>query len=121
MSEMLLHRLKCSPLFPLIVGGIALAGAGLCGHAKEVGSIVPGPSRQVAGSVEDEISRRLGNMKEATGLIQEGDAAMTEKDYGKAVEKFRQAVTLIPDAPMVAKHREMAMRRSPDDLSPRKM
>ena len=93
MSEMLLHRLKRSPLIPLILGGGIIALAGLHGQAKEVGSSAPAPSGQVAGSVEDEISRRLANMKQATGLIQEGDAAMADKDYGTAVEKFRQAVT----------------------------
>lgn len=114
MSEMLLHRLKRSPLIPLMVGGMIFGGTVLFGQAKEVGSSAPTTSRQVSGSVEDEIARRLSNMKEATGLIQEGDAAMADKDYGTAVEKFRQAVTLIPDAPMVSRHREMAMRRYAD-------
>ena len=114
MSEMLLHRFKYSQFVALIVGCFVFAVFALSGRAKEVGSNPAGPSSQVAGRVEGEISNRISQMKEATGLIQEGDAAMTNKDYEKAVEKFRRAVALIPEAPMVAKHREMAMRRYAD-------
>ena len=114
MPEMLPNRLKLSPLLSLFAGSLVFAFPIVAIQAKDARADSSAPPARVQGSVEDEISRRLSNMKEATGLIQEGDRAMSEKDYSMAVEKFRQAVTLIPEAPLVAKHREMAMRRFAD-------
>ncbi len=72
------------------------------------------PPAKLSGPIEQEILKRTQRTQEATALIQEGDKAMAEKDFAQAVEKFRQAVDLLPQAPMVQRHREAALGRFAD-------
>ena len=94
----------------VLLGILSLASA----EAKDLNRAAPAPSADLERRAAAEVAKRNSQTQDASKLIQEGDALMVNKDYAAALEKFRQAVALIPEAPVVAKHREMAMRRFAD-------
>lgn len=57
----------------------------------------PTPSYSSSGIVEQELVRRQERIRLAYELEQEGDAAMARQDYANAVDRYRQALTTIPD------------------------
>ncbi|TAG10034.1 MAG: type II and III secretion system protein [Verrucomicrobia bacterium] len=59
----------------------------------------------MSGLAQREMLRRQNAVSEADALILEGRAAYAKGDYQMAVDKYRQAVDRLPDAPMVADRR----------------
>jgi len=57
----------------------------------------PGSSYGSSGIVQDELVRRQERIRQAYELEQDGDAAMARQDYANAVDRYRQALTVMPD------------------------
>jgi len=75
---------------PLIVS-VANAGEGSSG---------------LSGLAEREMIRRQNAVTEGDALLAEGREAYAKGDYQKAVDKYRQALDRLPDAPMVSDRRQ---------------
>lgn len=72
------------------------------------------PPARITTSIEQEINKRMSHTQEASALILDGDRLMADKDYAAAVAKYRQAINLLPKAPMTATHRAAALRKLGD-------
>jgi general secretion pathway protein D len=71
---------------------------------------ISAPQNVVSG-MEQEIQKRLSRAQESSALVQEGDQLMAQKDYAGALAKYRSAVLLLPDAPMVAQSKSVTKER----------
>ena len=60
----------------------------------------------LSGLAQREVVRRQDAISEADVLLNEGRAAYAKGDYQLAVDKYRQALDRLPDAPMVADRRQ---------------
>ncbi len=63
-------------------------------------------SSSLSGLAEREMIRRQNAVTEGDALLNEGRAAYAKGDYQKAVDKYRQALDRLPDAPMVSDRRQ---------------
>jgi len=61
----------------------------------------------LSGLAQREMIRRQDAVAEGDVLLNEGREAYAKGDYQKAVDKYRQAVDRLPDAPMVSDRREV--------------
>ncbi|MGJ8633872.1 MAG: hypothetical protein ACSHX7_08125, partial [Luteolibacter sp.] len=61
---------------------------------------------QYSGLAQREIIRRQGAVSEADKLLLEGREAYAKADFQQAVDKYRQALSVLPDAPTLADRRE---------------
>jgi general secretion pathway protein D len=60
----------------------------------------------LSGLAQREMIRRQQAVSEADALLNEGRAAFATGDYQQAVDKYRQALDRLPDAPMVSDRRK---------------
>jgi general secretion pathway protein D len=60
----------------------------------------------MSGLAQREMIRRQDAVVQADALLNEGRAAFARGDYQQAVDKYRQALDRLPDAPMVADRRQ---------------
>ncbi len=60
----------------------------------------------LSGLAQREMIRRQDAVSESDALLMEGRAAYAKGDYQQAVDKYRQALDRLPDAPMVADRRQ---------------
>jgi general secretion pathway protein D len=60
----------------------------------------------LSGLAQREVIRRQDAISQADVLLNEGRAAYAKGDYQQAVDKYRQALDRLPDAPMVADRRQ---------------
>ncbi len=60
----------------------------------------------MSGLAQREMVRRQGAVAQADALLLEGRAAFARGDFQQAVDKYRQALDSLPDAPMVADRRQ---------------
>lgn len=97
-------------LCPLAFLSLLLLSAGIqSAYAQSPGKSAAAGG--VSGAMEIEIQRRLNQSREAGSLLGKGDGQMAEKDYTGAVDTYRQALALLPDAPMVGELRKSAMEK----------
>ncbi len=75
----------------------AIAGEGSSGSSGSSGR---------SGLAEREMIRRQNAVTEGDALLAEGRQAFARGDYQKAVDKYRQALDRLPDAPMVSDRRQ---------------
>ena len=64
-------------------------------------------SPQLSALAEREMIRRQQAVAEADALLLEGRAAYAKKDYQQALDKFTQARSKLPDAPMLSDRRKV--------------
>lgn len=76
----------------------ALAGPGGSG----------GAGGTVSGIVERELARRNQRVQDAQASIEKGDKLFLEGDYEGALNEYKTALDLLPDAPMTAALRDLA-------------
>ncbi|MGL4401828.1 MAG: tetratricopeptide repeat protein, partial [Luteolibacter sp.] len=60
----------------------------------------------MSGLAQREMVRRQGAVAQSDALLMEGRAAFARGDFQQAVDKYRQALDRLPDAPMVADRRQ---------------
>lgn len=78
----------------------------LCGSAALAG---PGGSGgSVSGIVERELARLSQRVQDAQAAIERGDKLFAEGDYEGALNEYKTALDLLPDAPMTASLRDVA-------------
>ncbi|MFZ4763630.1 MAG: Amuc_1098 family type IV pilus outer membrane protein [Roseimicrobium sp.] len=70
-----------------------------------------GSSGSVSGIVERELARRQQRVQDAQTAITKGDALYAEGEYVGALNEFKVAIDLLPDAPMTAAAREIAISK----------
>lgn len=63
-------------------------------------------SSSLSGLAQREMVRRQDAVTEGDALLNEGRAAYDKGDYQQAVDKYRQALDRLPDAPMVSDRRQ---------------
>ena len=63
-------------------------------------------SSNLSGLAQREMIRRQDAVTEGDALLNEGRAAYAKEDYQQAVDKYRQALDRLPDAPMVSDRRQ---------------
>ena len=63
-------------------------------------------SSNLSGLAQREMVRRQDAVTEGDVLLNEGRAAYAKEDYQQAVDKYRQALDRLPDAPMVSDRRQ---------------
>lgn len=66
------------------------------------------------GIAERELARRVQRLQDAQAAIEEGDRLRAEGDFEGAIEQYREAVRLIPDAPATREWREFAISKLAD-------
>lgn len=74
-------------------------------------ALVAGPGGgggTVSGIAEREMARRMQRVHDAEAAIAKGDKLFVEKDYEGALNEYRTAIELLPDAPMTAAIRDIA-------------
>lgn len=77
-------------------GGLFFSMVGL----SALGFITPLSAQEEVSLIQREINRRSENVSKAQGLLKEGDVAYKGADYKKAVEFYKEAFELIPEAGM---------------------
>ncbi|TLD71571.1 type II and III secretion system protein [Phragmitibacter flavus] len=70
-----------------------------------------GPGGSTSGAAEREMARRMARVQEAQGAIERGDKLMADGDCEGALNEFKTALDLLPDAPMTAELREQVNHR----------
>ena len=68
----------------------------------------------LSGLAQREMIRRQDAVAEGDVLLNEGREAYAKGDYQKAVDKYRQAVDRLPDAPMVSDRRAVYVEHLSD-------
>lgn len=75
-------------------------------------ALVAGPGGgTVSGIAEREMARRMQRVHDAEAAIAKGDKLFAEGDYEGALNEYKTALDLLPDAPMTASLREVATAR----------
>jgi general secretion pathway protein D len=75
-------------------------------------ALVAGPDGgSVSGIAQREMARRMQRVHDAEAAIAKGDALFAEGDYEGALNEYKTALDLLPDAPMTASLREVATAR----------
>lgn len=64
-----------------------------------------------SGAAEREMARRMARVQEAQGAIERGDKLLADGDCEGALNEFKTALDLLPDAPMTAALREQVAHR----------
>ncbi len=104
---------KCGQLdlgFSLPVTFVCAIVSSLLMADTNAGPIEGGSSPSgIVNRMEAEIAKRTADAREAAALQESGDKLMADKDYAGAMDKFRKAIDLLPQAPMVNKQRAAAM------------
>lgn len=65
----------------------------------------------VSGIAGREMARRMARVQEAQAMIERGDQLYAEGDYEGAYNQYKSALDLLPDAPMTAALREVAVAK----------
>jgi general secretion pathway protein D len=79
-------------------------GAGIAGP-------VGGPGGSASGIAQRELARREARVQEAQAAMERGDKLYAEGDFEGALNEYRTALDLLPDAPMTAALRDAATAR----------
>jgi general secretion pathway protein D len=82
----------------------------LCSGAGFAGS-QGGPSGSASGIAQRELARREARVQEAQAAMERGDKLFAEGDYEGALNEYKAALDLLPDAPMTASLRDAATAR----------
>ncbi|MBA3963761.1 MAG: type II and III secretion system protein, partial [Chthoniobacterales bacterium] len=72
-------------------------------------NVSPIAAQNVRGIAEREVSRRQGAVAQGQAALQGGNLAMEAKDFAKAHNEYRVAVTFLPDALTTAKQHDEAV------------
>jgi general secretion pathway protein D len=102
---------KVSPKLPFFKNGVGLLWllvffSGIC-HWLEAADEPVSPS----GVATAEVIRRKQMLEQAQTMIQAGSLAQSEQDYGGALDNFRAAFELLPEAPAVEATRKVVFKR----------
>jgi len=84
--------------------GLALSISAVTTHAGE-------GRGGVSGIAEREMARRMARVEDAKAAIARGDKAYAEKDYETALNAYKEALDLLPEAPMTQPIRDAAAER----------
>jgi general secretion pathway protein D len=68
----------------------------------------------LSGIAEREVARRMARMEDARQGIEKGDKAFAEGDFEAAVGYYKSAMDTLPDAPLTAEWRNIAMAKFAD-------
>jgi len=99
---MILKKSLASLRTPIVaVSGLALSFSAALTFAGEGGG-------SVSSIASREIARRQAREQEAIAAIARGDKAMAEKDYEAALNEYKTAMDLLPEAPMTQGWRDVA-------------
>lgn len=79
--------------------------------AVQAGPEATGGENGLRGVAEAEIARRQAIIDEAFAAISRGDALAAEKDFEGAIREYRDAVDMLPRAPMTQEARDVAFSR----------
>lgn len=82
----------------------------LCSGAGFAGSM-GGPGGSASGIAQRELARREARVQEAQAAMERGDKLFAEGDYEGALNEYKTALDLLPDAPMTAALRDAATAR----------
>jgi len=91
-----------------LLAPIGISYAGPTGSGGKNGPI------GVQGVAEAEIARRMQLVADAFAAVERGDTLKAELDYEGAITEYRAALDLLPDAPMTADQRQIALARYSD-------
>jgi len=89
---------------------IVILTAAMVSTSVQAGSY-GGAGGSVSGAAEREMARRMARVQEAEAAIERGDKLLADGDCEGALNEYKTALDLLPDAPMTAELREQVNHR----------
>jgi general secretion pathway protein D len=93
---------------PMKHSALLILTAAIVATSAQAGSYGGGST---SGAAEREMARRMARVQEAQGAIERGDKLLADGDCEGALNEFKTALDLLPDAPMTAALREQVAHR----------
>ena len=98
---------------PAVTAGLVFACVLAVVPSGGPATLLAGPQGQpsISGAATNEVLRRQAVMQSAMKLVQAGTQAQSDRSYGEAMDHFKAAFEMLPEAPAIASTRNVIFRR----------